>query len=98
MATEREKEIANTIRQQLFWGNAMMVLCWGAHGWMIMPRSDEFLGGLRFFVEGRKYKGKVDVMLDGSDTYTVLMDEREPHTDIYDEQLTEMIDYWVETD
>lgn len=96
MATETEKEIAQTIQQQLFAGDAMAVFSWGAHGWMVVPQRSPFLGGLKFFVDGRIFQGPVNVLLSGDDTYTLEIGSM-TYRDVQCDQLTSLIDYAVET-
>jgi len=95
MATQQEREIATTIKSQLFAGGAVTVLSWGAHGWTIMPRREPFLGGLRFFVDGRIYQGPVNVLLSGDDTYTLEVGAM-AYRDVHCEQLTNILDCVVE--
>ena len=71
MATPEEKQIANTIRDQI---GINTLMCIGAHNLGIVPATDKQLGGLAFKL-GRNPKmkqgGNVMIQLMPNDTYTV---------------------------
>lgn len=90
-------EVAHTIRQQLFAGGAMAVFSWGPYGWMVLPAKRNYDGGLRFFVEGRLYKGEINIWSHKNDTYTIEIGAMSYH-DVYCDNLTSVIDYCVETE
>ena len=92
MATPQEKQIANTIRDQI---GINTLMCIGAHELGIVPATDKQLGGLAFKL-GRNPKmkqgGMVMVTLNYSDTYTVrIMTSRGKmvleQSDVYCDQL-----------
>ena len=87
-------EIARTIKDQLI--PKAIVWCWGAHNYTALPRSSKYLGGLRFHVDGAKYQGKVFIMLDGDDLYTVKIGQKVMHG-VYFDMLVDLIDSEVET-
>ncbi len=94
--------IATTIQKQLYAGGRMIVWSWGAYDFMAMPPTKDSLGGLEFRVNGRLYQGKVYVKLAFDDTYTIELRRKEPNPEqviknVYCDQLTEVIDYHVET-
>jgi len=101
--------VANTIKEQLAMGGRMKVMSWGAHQWTGSSVSQEVvLGALLFRVQGRKFKGIIEIALMPNDTYTVTLfkkDKRQPKgikvvevmDDIYCDVLTDVIDRRVET-
>ena len=99
--------IAREIRSQLVASASrkIMVMCWGATDFSGTTRGTylpDALGGLTFKVQGAKHKGYVAVLLMPSDTYTVLLMNKdgaitETLDDVYCDNLTEVIDQRVET-
>ena len=74
-------------------GNLMVVLSWGFHRPMALPEDK----GLRFYVEGFKYQGVVDVIYnDGRDLFEVLLSNGTIVEDVYLDSLVNVIDGLVE--
>lgn len=103
---QRAREIAETIRDQIRYGTTsntgrtiggvQAMMCWGARNFNSVLESKEWSGGLQFWVDGFKFSGLVQVLLTWSDTYTIKLDTEIKLTDIYFDQLTEVIDSLVE--
>lgn len=93
----KQKQIAETILEQLKWGSMSKFWSWGGHNWAFLPSTSRILGGLVFDVQGRKFFGEVRVLLDPSDTYRITLDGEEVANDIYCDQLAEVVDRLVET-
>lgn len=74
-------------------GNLMVVLSWGFHRLMALPEDK----GLRFYVEGFKYQGVVDVVYnDGRDLFEVSLGDGTLVEDVYLDCLVNVIDGLVE--
>ena len=77
--------------------NTNYLMCWGARNFVNMDGK-----ALRFKVSGYLHKGLVYVTLNGADLYDVHLvsthgNLKETKTDIYFDDLSEMIDSMVET-
>lgn len=89
---------ATTILSQLK-ANFMVFASWGSH--KLVDMGD----GLKFTVKGKKFKGQVIIKLNADDTYTILFGQlttegwilKEVYEDVYNDQLHELIDEYVET-
>jgi hypothetical protein len=104
-----ETQIAKTIFGQLMLLGAAVPMSWGIHAKKIVPRTElndtPHLGGLLFKVQGRLFKGHVLVRLLPSDTYQVdfghlrkgKFNTKDSVSDVYFDQLAEIIDRKVET-
>lgn len=80
--------ILKILRSQL-----MVVFSWGFHRPMALPDDK----GLRFFVNGFKYSGRVDVVYnDGRDLFEVLLSNGTIVEDVYLDSLVNVIDGLVE--
>ena len=80
--------ILKILRSQL-----MVVFSWGFHRPMALPEDK----GLRFYVEGFKYQGVVDVIYnDGRDLFEVLLSNGTIVEDVYLDSLVNVIDGLVE--
>ena len=96
-------QIAKTILEQLYAGGRMIVWSWGFHDLMSIPEMSDCSGGLRFRVDGRIFQGIVMVKLAWDDTYTIelygsdIFKPVKSISGIYFDQLTEVIDGYVET-
>lgn len=66
-----QREIAETINQQLNWAGLPVRWSWGIHALKALPPKDGMRGGLQFAVNGAKHKGHVRVWLTGGDDYTI---------------------------
>lgn len=98
--TNRTMEIAQTIVSQIkaldFWAMG----AWGCQNLVALPESKEFAGGLRFKVNGMKFKGYVAIELRWVDDYTISFLNRKGEVakkveGVYCDQLVEIID-WIE--
>ena len=70
-------------------GDLMVVLSWGFHRPMALPEDK----GLRFYVEGLKYQGVVDVFYnDGRDLFEVSLGDGTRVEDVYLDNLVAVID------
>ncbi len=70
-------------------GDLMVVLSWGFHRPMALPEDK----GLRFYVEGFKYQGVVDVVYnDGRDLFEVSLGDGTRVEDVYLDNLVAVID------
>ena len=102
-------QVATTIQSQIQSGKdsrgtsgTQMMMCWAYESPSIVHGDDNHWGGLQFYVNGYKHKGKVKVMLSYNDTYTVsFIDQHsnEVHSMdyIHFPELAETIDNFVET-
>jgi hypothetical protein len=97
------RQIAQTIKEQLYYNNIMVVGSWAARNWVALDTTKQYVGGLRFRVSGRLFKGIVQVLLLRDDTYTVEListrsyEVKERRDGIYYDTLTDTIDALVET-
>lgn len=104
------KEIATTIRDQIAAPGVQIMWSWGAKEFVALPEVKQLdgrlqLGGLQFRVNGRLFKGIVMVSLMGNDTYTVRfckmykgrLNCKKVYEEVFCDQLTEIIDRFVET-
>ncbi len=75
-----------------------IVWSWGAHGWARCRMQEK--EGLRFSVQGFKYKGDVAVLYDeGADVFDVVLLDRQPLrtvSPVYFDELVDRIDELVE--
>ncbi len=93
-----DASIAQIILSQLK-ANFVVFLSWGSHKFVDMG------DGLKFNVQGKKFKGQVIIKLNIDDTYTILFGQltkegwilRELYEEVYVDQLHELIDVYVET-
>ena len=97
MSLEIAKEIYSQIMAQ-----RVIAWSWGFNTPMSIGPDESHYGGLEFKVNGAILKGKVEVLLMPSDTYKVTGYNRKgtkkfEYTDIYCDQLVEIIDKEVET-
>jgi len=86
---------ARTTMSQLNAGGREKVRSWGAHNYFNLGR------GLRFNVQGNHFTGHVYIVLNGADLYDIYYCSnqgtiKEIKTDIYCEDLTDVIDRKVE--
>ena len=93
-------DIAQTIINQIRYFDKMALMAWGATNMIAMPKSKEFQGGLRFKVNGLKFRGYVMIMLHWLDDYTIsFLDNRGNEKKIvegaYCDMLVDVID-WIE--
>ena len=105
--TRREIEIASTILNQINFGTvsntaqtisgAHAMLCWGVHRLAAVASGEGRYGGLGFFVNGARYHGHVQVLYVPGDTYTIILEGQELITDIYFDQLAEVLDWHIES-
>ena len=102
----RAVEIATIILEQIKEGTTSNVgrtisgrhamLCWGVRKLNAVSENEQWEGGLEFVVSGVKYSGLVRVLLAWDDTYTIKLNNDTTRTNIYFDQLTEVIDALVE--
>ena len=93
-----DASIAQTILFQLK-ANFVVFLSWGSHKFVDMG------DGLKFNVQGKKFKGQVIIKLNVDDTYTILFGQlteegwmlKKVYEGVYVDQLHELIDEYVET-
>lgn len=102
-------EIAKVIQSQLNAGKdasgktkgTYCQMCWGVSKRMFLPASKTHDGGLVLVVNGRFHKGQVHILLAKNDTYTIKFFKRDncvySTEGIYYDQLTEIIDSYVES-
>ena len=91
-------EIAQTIISQIKCVDRWALAAWGAGGFMALPESKEFAGGLRFKVNGLSFRGYVMVELRWVDDYTISFVNRngeaiKKYEGIYCDQLVQIIDF-----
>lgn len=94
-------QIAKTIQQQLLTLGKIKVWSWGAHNWTAVNVDKN--EGLQFRVQGFKFKGTVQIILKGDDTYTILFIKglrvpviEKTYEGIYFDQMVDLIDNYVE--
>ena len=93
-----DASIAQTILSQLK-ANFVVFGSWGSHNFVDMG------DGLKFNVQGKKFKGQVIIKLNVDDTYIILFGQltkkgwilREVYEGVYVDQLQELIDVYIET-
>ena len=93
-------EIAQTILNQIKYTDRSALMAWGAKGFTAQLESKEFQGGVKFLVNGLKFKGIIRIMLRWVDDYTLTFTsvsgkEIKRFEGIYCDQLVEVID-WIE--
>lgn len=91
-------QIAKTIIAQIKYGDAYALMAWGAQNFVALEESKEFQGGLRFRVNGLKFKGFVQVQLRWIDDYTISFlnkagEVKKKVEGIFCDQLVEIIDF-----
>lgn len=104
------KQIAQTILEQIKAAGLQIMWSWGAKNFVALgekqlPCGGLQLGGLEFRVNGRIFKGIVQVRLMANDTYTVVLlkpykgvyNVKGEFKDVYCDNLTYVIDSAVET-
>jgi hypothetical protein len=100
---EEQREIAEIILEQLRANQVGRVsgkyamFCWGVHNKAFHSRTTERRGGLSFRVQGRKFEGEVLIELAHNDTYRIKLNLETKASDVYFDQLAEIIDNLVET-
>lgn len=92
--------IAKTIINQIKYGDRMALMAWGATNFIALNESKEFQGGVRFKVNGLKFKGYVQVQLRWVDDYTISFIKKTGETVkqlemVYCDMLVDVID-WIE--
>ena len=93
-------DIAKTIISQIQYGDRAALLAWGATNFVALSESKEFQGGVRFKVNGLKFKGYVQVQLRWVDDYTISFlsktgEVKKQVEGAYCDMLVEVID-WIE--
>jgi hypothetical protein len=63
--------IAKTILDQIKYGDRYFLMAVGATNFIALEESKEFQGGVRFKVNGLKFKGFVQIQLRWVDDYTI---------------------------
>lgn len=96
----RAKEIANTIIEQIKYADRSALMAWGACRFLTVQKSNEFQGGISFYVNGLKFKGFVTIKLRWVDDYTITFMNRrkvivKTFEGAYCDMLVPVID-WVE--
>lgn len=101
MKTESQTlELAQTILDQIKFGDRYALGAWGATHFAAISESQEFQGGLTFQIKALKLTGWVKICLRWLDDYTILfIDENREVVKtcegVYCDQLVEVID-WIE--
>ena len=67
------REIAQTIMSQIKYVDPYAFWAWGSKDYTALPQGENQRGGLRFRVNGAKFKGLVKVVLTGADLYDVYL-------------------------
>ncbi|SEA56019.1 hypothetical protein SAMN05443667_105247 [Flavobacterium gillisiae] len=70
--TTRTMEIAQTILEQINYGDRSALMAWGATSFSAISQTDEYQGGLVFQVNGLTHQGWVKVCLRWADDYTII--------------------------
>jgi hypothetical protein len=95
------KAVAQEIMNQLKWnGGSVKMMSWGANRFTC-GNNENNTAYLSFFVDGYLHKGKVVIVLEWNDTYTiklfntkhVFVNKRE---NVYCDELTDVVDSMVE--
>jgi hypothetical protein len=105
--TPRHMEVAAEIQRQILASGIAYSGSWGMHQ-LLGCASPEHRGARRFFVDGRRFTGKVEVALLPSDTYRLRLYRRtsdviEPYVlddkleGVYAEDLVEILDRRIES-
>lgn len=67
----RTMEIAQTILEQIKYGDRSALMAWGARNFCAISQTNEFEGGLVFQVNGLKFRGWIKICLRYVDDYTI---------------------------
>ena len=70
--TKRTTEIAQTILNQIKYGDKWALMAWGANSFCALSETKEFEGGVSFKVNGLVHKGWVKICLRWADDYTII--------------------------
>lgn len=92
--------IAKTIISQIKYGDRAALMAWGAINFVALEETKEFQGGVRFKVNGLKFKGYVQVQLRWVDDYTISFlsktgEVKKQVEGAYCDMLVDVID-WIE--
>ncbi|MGC6434280.1 MAG: hypothetical protein ACON4M_08810 [Crocinitomicaceae bacterium] len=91
-------EIAKIILGQIKFLDRMALMAWGAKNFVALPKSKDSQGGLRFKVNGLKFRGWVTIELTYLDEYTINFINEDVEVvkvchGIYCDMLVDVIDY-----
>lgn len=93
----RAKHVKETILMQILELDKWALPAYGARNFEVIKRSKHYSGGVRFTVNGLKFKGNVEIRLAHSDTYTIdfvkddVLEKR--YTNVYAFDLIKFLDY-----
>ena len=97
--SNRSKQVAQTIQEQLMAGGMEKVMSWGVSEWRVGELEDE-RPFLAMSVNGLLHQGETRIILEWNDTYTVQnMGQGEPikeQQDVYFDEVTDVVDSFVE--
>jgi hypothetical protein len=68
---DKQKDIANTILQQIKYADKWALAAYGARNFIPLPECKIFQGGLKFQCNGLRHRGTVVIQLKWIDTYTI---------------------------
>ncbi len=71
IAIDIQKEIANTILQQIKYADRWALAAYGARNFTPLSECNEFQGGVKFQCDGLRHQGTVVIQLKWIDTYTI---------------------------
>lgn len=94
----RQMEIAKIILGQIKYLDKMALMAWGAKNYVALPKSKEIQGGLRFKVNGLKFRGWVKIELTYLDEYSISfinenLEIEKVYHGVYCDMLVDIIDY-----
>ena len=92
---------AKETMSQLYAGGKMKVWSWGLHNVISFINDKKECYAIKFTVQGRKFKGHIYIVLNGSDLYDIYYCSTHGNikmidNDVYCDMLTEIIDNKVE--
>ena len=97
--SNRSKQVAQTIQEQLMAGGMEKVMSWGVSQWSVGQLEDE-RPFLAMSVNGLLHQGETRIILEWSDTYTVQNMEQgkviKEQQDVYFDEVTDVVDSFVE--
>jgi hypothetical protein len=97
--SNRSKQVAQTIQEQLMAGGMEKVMSWGVSEWRVGELEDK-RPFLAMNVNGLLHQGETRIILEWSDTYTVQNMEQgkviKEQQDVYFDEVTDVVDSFVE--
>ena len=95
---DKQKDIANTILQQIKYADRLALAAYGARNFIPLPECKIFQGGLKFQCNGLRHRGTVVIQLKWIDIYVVSFLTTNGKVDkvvqnVYCDELVSVLDY-----